>query len=60
MAMTKRNHHTRETPSERWTRLLQRMLRAEVRASTAALVIIVAWLIFLVQVWQDGGKIFGN
>jgi hypothetical protein len=58
--MNRRRHHTQDSPSQRWARLLRRMLRAEVRASTLSLVIIVAWLVLLAQVWQDNVRIFGQ
>ena len=54
------NNHRQETPSQRWARLLRRMLRAEVRASTLSLLIILVWVIFLIQVWRDEMSIFGN
>ena len=58
--MSSGKNHRQETPSQRWTRLLRRMLRAEVRASTLSLLIILAWIIFLIQVWQDKVSIFGS
>lgn len=43
----------------RWLRLVQRLMRSEVRASTIALIILVTWLILLIRMWQNGGHIFG-
>lgn len=50
----------REQRAREWARLLKRMVRLEVRASTVTLLVLVAWLLLLAQVWSDPSRLFGG
>ena len=58
--MQRKQDDNREQRAREWSRLLRRMVRVEVRASTLALLLLIVWLLLLVQVWKDPTRLFGG